>query len=440
MATAGWLGAIGSGIWFVAAFGAAVGALRSPVATAATGLGWSFVAVLALAGAALASVMVRSPALVPTWRSALCFGPLAAASAWATWRLWANHQHPAWIAASGAATLLLLAAGFGEDRAELDDVLRGHRIGWVLGGVLGAAVGACLAWRWAPSLGPITAALGPLSVWMVIPAGWLAAIAAVSGRRMLAIVATIAALAVSLPSEPWAGFAPGSCATSDRTDGVRVLATNVFIGTKRADRVVDLVAERTPDVIVISELHDDLAADLDDRLPDHPHRLVAATSNPDGIGIYSRFPLRDPIVGPMIGNDRVAATVDAPGGAIRIHGVHITTPVSQSAVEVWRADFEHLAGVVGREGGPAMVIGDLNATEHNIELRRFAEASGLRQSHTGCGWRATWPEGSSVPPLFELDHAYLDDALDLVGQADGRLVASDHRWIEVDVRVRAPGA
>ncbi len=433
---AGWLAVVAGGVWFVGLVANALDRIGADDLGFIASLGWALAPLLPLSVVTLGLVMARSPRAVAGWQPLACFVPMATISGIAAVNLWSARAHPAWIGASAAATLLLIGAAFPEDRAELDGVLRGRRIGLVVGGLLGLGAGASLAWRWLPAVDPLTAALGPVGVWLAVPAAVVAAVAALASRLRLAGFAALVFVAMSIFTAPFAGFRSDRCAPDD-TGGshVRVLAANVLFETRNTDAIVDLVAARQPDIIVLSELPEHVAGDLDDRLPDHPYRLVVPSRLSDGLGIYSRWPLAETVVGPMIGNDRLAATIDTPAGRLRLHGIHITAPISTDNVDLWQADFEHLVGVVATERTPALVIGDFNATHQNVELRRFLAASELVDAAAGCGWRPTWPVGYAVPPTLTLDHAFHSPGLAVTDPVFGELDGSDHRWIEVQVAV-----
>lgn len=435
---AGWLAVAAGTVWFIGLVANAVDRIGADDPGLVAAAGWALAPLLPLCVITLGLVMARSPRAVTSWQPLACFIPAATASGIAAVNLWSAQAHPSWIGAAAAATLLLIGAAFPEDRAELDGVLRGRRLGLVAGGLLALGAAMSLAWRWLPAADPLTAALGPAGVWLTVPAALLGALAAVAARTRLAVFATVVFLAMSVFTDPLAGFRSDRCdPVDDVTSNVRVLAANVLFETRNTDPIVDLIAERQPDIIVLSELPQHVAGDLDDRLPDHPHRLVVPSNLSDGLGIYSRWPLAEAIVGPMIGNDRLAATVDTPAGSFRLHGIHITAPISRTAVDLWQADFDHLVDVVASERTPALVIGDFNATHQNVELRRFLADTGLVDAASGCGWRPSWPVGYRVPPTLALDHAFHSPELRVVEPVFGELDGSDHRWIEVEIEVVA---
>ena len=433
---AGWLAVAAGTVWFVGLVANAVDRIGADDPGLVAALGWALAPLLPLCVITLGLVMARSPRAVATWQPLLCFIPAATASGIAAVNLWSSQAHPSWIGATAAATVLLIGAAFPEDRAELDTVLRGRRIGLIVGGLMGAAAAVSLAWRWLPALDPLTAALGPAGVWLAVPAALVAAVAAVATRTVLAAFAVAVFLLMSIFTEPFAGFRGDRCAPDDEpTANVRVLAANVLFETRNTDPIVDLIADRQPDIIVLSELPEHVAGDLEDRLPGHPYRLVVPSTISDGLGIYSRWPLAEAVVGPMIGNDRLAATIDTPAGVFRLHGVHLTAPISPTNVDLWQADFEHLVGVVAAERTPALVIGDFNATHQNVELRRFLADTELVDAASGCGWRPSWPVGYPVPPTLALDHAFHSPELKVVEPVFGELEGSDHRWIEIEIEV-----
>ena len=171
-----------------------------------------------------------------------------------------------------------------------------------------------------------------------------------------------------------------------------VMTSNLEFGQGEAATVVNTVAQRHVDVLVLEEvtpysleqLHD---AGLDDLLPHHEGQPAAYAR---GTMVFSHYRLGAARTLPL-GNVGLDLTVRAPQ-PFRLIAVHTWQPVGWPTE--WQGDMRELRTLVAAatEQGPTVVVGDFNATLDHAPLRKVL-AAGVSDSveESGSGWQPTWP-------------------------------------------------
>lgn len=226
---------------------------------------------------------------------------------------------------------------------------------------------------------------------------------------------------------------------------LRVLSANVHIGTADPEKLVGLVEELDPDVLVVQELTPRYAAKLElagiRALLPEAVRTVRPTVDTvlrrlSGGGIYSRLPLRQ-IPAPENVAFRMPRAVVALGGdhRVRIVDVHPYPPKKKDVVGLWRTQLDTLPAAE-RRGPPWILAGDFNATLDFAELRDVLD-KGYRDAGevTGGGLEPTWPSGQLFPPPVTIDHVLADRRVAMLDYAVEDLPGSDHRAVFASLAV-----
>ena len=211
---------------------------------------------------------------------------------------------------------------------------------------------------------------------------------------------------------------------------VSLMVSNVLQTNRRAERLLAVVRECDPDLVLCVETDDWWEQRLDALTETHPHVVRRPLPNTYGMLLYSRLALEKPEVNFLVEPDipSIQAGVRLRNGTlVRLNCVHPRPPVPGESDESLERDAELLlVGKRVREARePVIVCGDLNDVAWSRTTRLFQKVSRLVDPRKGRGFYATfharWP-GFRYP----LDHVFHSDDFRLVGM--GRLgnVGSDH--------------
>jgi len=276
---------------------------------------------------------------------------------------------------------------------------------------------------------------------------------AVLTRRRTAIVATIGPLVVFLVLYGGLFLPKISRAEADDAATLRVMTLNLLVLNGDGSAVEQRIRAESPDVICLQELTPRMAGDLEQRLGDeYPYFSLVPEGDTSGVGLFSRYPLRDegelPDPAAEAGRWRhgaQAVTVDYQGRSVLVLNIHALPHYLEFGDPRWPERFE--LGFHVREqqiqawmdwieqyNGPVVAAGDLNFTDQNRAYRLMAEQLNDAHRQAGCGLGHTWNASSrrfmGVPfpsRLLRLDYVWYSDhwkALDVhVGAWDGQ---SDH--------------
>ena len=248
---------------------------------------------------------------------------------------------------------------------------------------------------------------------------------------MLALLACLAyQLAVILPyTRLWRPELLAS-ATSPAERRLSLLVVNVLMSNRKADRLLALVREHAPDLILALEVDDWWCERFAAVADEYPCRIVHPLDNTYGLLFYARLELVGPelrfLLKPDIPSLRTGVALRS-GASLMLYGVHPEPPAPGEAdTSVPRdAELVLIGREIARSGHSAIVAGDLNDVAWSHTSRLFRRISRLLDPRIGRGmfnsfharhWALRWP----------LDHVFVSD--DFVLESIRRLPAfgSDH--------------
>lgn len=257
----------------------------------------------------------------------------------------------------------------------------------------------------------------------------------------------IAAAALGVPNAwrtaPYVmpAIVPPSVAES-RAGGASVVALNLFYKNPHHAAVREYLSQVDAEVLVLSELTPEWVDELTPITSRYPYWLALPQRTPWGLGVFSRYPLRDGRVVDLgvPGSVNVQAVLDMPGRPVELLAVHLSSPTSPQRAEIRNHQLGVLAEIFGRRTAgsavlPRMLVGDLNVTPFSPYFRDLLEATGLEDAARPFGVSGTWP--SWLPRAqITIDHCLTDRQLDVAEVRRGPNVGSDHYPLEIQL---APG-
>lgn len=129
----------------------------------------------------------------------------------------------------------------------------------------------------------------------------------------------------------------------------------------------------------------------------------------------------------------VAVTVNVDGRALLIYSLHTVIPLYPGGTRIADAQIDVAAQTVVDHGGPAVVVGDLNATRWSPVYRRLMDQVELRDAADGSGLTGTWPTRLWFTGRIGIDHVLVTPEVCSFNRRLGPDNGSDHLPIVIDL-------
>jgi len=224
-------------------------------------------------------------------------------------------------------------------------------------------------------------------------------VAAFFGHRLLLaglVVLVGNAVLFAVPFVHSVGIASANTSPADKT--VRVLAANVLTANQAHDRLLDLIEETQPDIVLLTETNHRWTAALRPLEDHYPYSLLHPRRDNFGMAVYAKHPFEEKILqSPLAGLPMAVLKFDG----FTVYNVHPLPPVGEQALRMNKAYLMALSQNVASAGGPVIVAGDLNTTIWGDAMKPLLEA-GLRPMGR-YGLPYTWPAGNPLLRM-QIDH------------------------------------
>lgn len=189
-----------------------------------------------------------------------------------------------------------------------------------------------------------------------------------------------------------------------------VITANVLTPNRDSDRLLALVRELQPDILVTLESDQWWQGQLDVLESDMPHAVKCPLDNLYGMHVYSRLPLRESeikfLVEDGVPSIHTVATLRT-GDEVRLHFLHPAPPAPTENEESAERDAELsiVARSIADSSQPVVVTGDLNDVAWSRTTRLFRRVSGLLDPRVGRGLYNTFHAEYPIV-RWPLDHLF----------------------------------
>jgi endonuclease/exonuclease/phosphatase (EEP) superfamily protein YafD len=239
------------------------------------------------------------------------------------------------------------------------------------------------------------------------------------------------------------------CRPNDRKRGAatfRLVISNVEMENSDPQRLLEVIREAAPDVVLAVETNAAWAQRLQPLHDDFPHRYQHPRENYYGLVLLSRLPLLDPKVRFLVQEDipSVHTGVQLPSGdVVFLHGLHPRPPEPVRDQDSMARDAELVVlGKAIRETGPrpTVVAGDLNDVAWSDTSELFLRLSGLLDPRMGRGFYNSY-HADHLLLRYPLDHVFHSNHFRLVELRRLPHIGSDHfpMLIELSYEPEAEG-
>ncbi|KAB5605539.1 endonuclease [Bifidobacterium jacchi] len=232
-------------------------------------------------------------------------------------------------------------------------------------------------------------------------------------------------------------------AAAAKTDdkAARLMTLNTKEGNASASDIVRTVRDEHVEVLALQEVSDELlgelrSAGLYDVLP---YSIVSAPSANDngGLnGVWTMAPMSNASQSllPVETSQMPAGTISIGGKLVRFVSAHPNSP-TRGLQSLWSEGLNTIGDLKNYQW-TYVVMGDFNSTWDHPRFRallgdRFVDAG----EQAGQGFHFTYPSGSRIPPLIEIDHIIHDKGVTVADLATVEISGSDHRALLATLEV-----
>jgi endonuclease/exonuclease/phosphatase (EEP) superfamily protein YafD len=211
----------------------------------------------------------------------------------------------------------------------------------------------------------------------------------------------------------------------------RLLISNVLMENEEHDRLLAVIRDEDPDVVLTVETNARWARALEPLTEKYPHVVRQPQENYYGMMLFSRFPIVSVDVEFLVQDDipSVHAVFELPSGdRVTLHGLHPRPPEPIRDQDSTPRDAELvIMGKAIREASdvPTVVAGDLNDVAWSPVSELFMRLSGLLDPRVGRGFFNSYNANN---PIFRypLDHVFHSNHFRLCDLRRLPHVGSDH--------------
>jgi len=254
-------------------------------------------------------------------------------------------------------------------------------------------------------------------------------------RWQLGLAALIAATNLGLTARPFLTVAPASAAGRET---IKLVTFNVWIHNRNSAALERFLRAELADIVILQELHPDVAGPLTHALRDLYPSTVHCTGQKSCDGaILSRRPWRVAKLALRAARRPPSVTAwyeEAGGSPLRLIGTHLARP---DRPNLQSEQLHALIGDIGPdapEREPVILAGDFNLTPWSWHLDRLSHQTGLRRLAT---LGATWPAHRRADvPMVLIDHVLVSRHFSVVSYRIGPRLGSDHLPVIVELARR----
>lgn len=209
-----------------------------------------------------------------------------------------------------------------------------------------------------------------------------------------------------------------------------VLVSNVYMDNQEYDRLIALIREKNPDLVLTLESDAIWQEALRPVTKGYPYKVEIPLKNTYGMHLYSKLPLHQPSVSYLLDEDipSIKAYVELRNGSwVELHAVHPKPPVPTEDANSKKRDAEivMVGKAVEHSKYPVVVAGDFNDVAWSRTTCLFQEVSGLLDPRIGRGLFNTFH--AHYPFLrWPLDHIFHSNHFKLLSIARLPAIGSDH--------------
>lgn len=219
---------------------------------------------------------------------------------------------------------------------------------------------------------------------------------------------------------------------------IKIIHSNVKTNNTNYQKLIDLVEEESPDLLITQEVSTDWLTKLRPLENSYPYQQASPREDNFGIAIFSKYPIdeiREVYWGPS-NIPSLKASLIVSGHRISLITTHPLPPVSDDYYHSRNSQLNEVALVSKNVDHPLILIGDLNVTMWSSDYMALETGTNLVNARKGFGILPTWP---TILPMFmiPIDHCLVSSDFQVLEIKVGKNVGSDHLPLIVDLGLKS---
>jgi endonuclease/exonuclease/phosphatase (EEP) superfamily protein YafD len=267
----------------------------------------------------------------------------------------------------------------------------------------------------------------------------LLALACVLQRKPTWCLALVACAFLSArPVLPYVAFGHASAATAVAPGPtIKLLSANVLFENHSSARLLEIVREESPDVVLLLEYTPEWAQMVGELRAAYPHHVEVPARHAYGLALFSRYELDAATAFMLDEKPAVEARVRTPSGPLELIGVHLFSPTSPWRSSMRNRQLDDLAERAAQVKGPLAVIGDFNITPYSPFFQDWLARTGLTDTRRGRAMSPSWP--AQLPLVsIPIDHCAVSHEVTIIAHRGLGAIGSDHYPILAELALEQP--
>lgn len=218
---------------------------------------------------------------------------------------------------------------------------------------------------------------------------------------------------------------------------LKLLHSNVHTSNTNYKKLLDLVADESPDILITQEVNKKWITELKPIEQILPFKLLRAREDNFGIAIYSKHPLvQSEVLYLGLSNlPSLKVSFKINHKTISLITTHPLPPIGRNNYESRNSQIKEISLLSQEIESPLVLIGDLNVTMWSKDYQPLEEYANLTNTRKGFGLLPTWPT-NLFPFMIPIDHCLVSSEFNVLDMAIGRDVGSDHLPIIVTLGLK----
>ncbi len=217
--------------------------------------------------------------------------------------------------------------------------------------------------------------------------------------------------------------------------GTSILSINLLTNNNQSDKVIELISDTNPDILVLLEYNSKWDALLSQTISNYEYQKKVVRNDPFGIGYFSKIASKNIVLNfDQSGVPSVRSDMEINGKKVTILATHPQPPLGQQNFELRNSHLETIGKKRNQFEPNLIVAGDLNTSSYSTHFRNFIKETELKDSRNGFGQLTTWPANFKLLKTT-LDHFLVSEKIHVMHRNVLRYTGSDHLPIYMEFSI-----